>query len=157
MASTYEEMPMVRTESQPGESRVGMREATLEPPTEASRGRRPKTPFAVVGVLMALLVVGGVMLAQVVERSAEAPDPPAQVEGVTGEEMTDTELSHRLQLDAARQAKLATASRMTDAEQSMRQHLDAARKARLATASRMTDAEQSMRRQAADAREAASR
>jgi hypothetical protein len=148
---------MVRTDSRSGKASVGTREATLEPPMEVSRDRRPSAPVAVVGVLVALLVGGGVVLALVVDGGAEAPDAPAQEAGIAGAEMTDAEMSVRLHLGAAREARLATASRLTDAERSVRLHLDAAREARLATASRLTDAERSVRLHLDATRSAASR
>ena len=148
---------MVKTESQPSEGRIGTRAATREAPTTVSRARPPWPPLTVVGVLIALVVAGGFMLARVVGDGGAAPEVPAQVGGVTGAEMADAERSLRLHLDTAREARLATASRMTDAEESMRLHLDAAREARLATASRMTDAEESMRRHAEAAHEVESR
>ena len=118
---------MVRTDSQPTEARVGAREATLEAPTAVSRDRWRWTPAVVVGVLIALFVVGGVILALVVQGGGEAPDAPAQLEGVAGAQMTDAERSMRLHAETAREARLATASRMTDAERSMRLHAEAAR------------------------------
>ncbi|CAN5442198.1 hypothetical protein BH23ACT6_BH23ACT6_26570 [soil metagenome] len=118
---------MVRTDSQPGKASVGTREANPEAPMEVSRDRRPSTLVAVVGVLIALLVGGGVVLALVVVDGAEAPDAPAQEAGIAGAQMTDAEMSVRLHLGTARDARLATASRLTDAERSVRLHLDAAR------------------------------
>ena len=118
---------MVKTEFQPSEGRVGTRGATREAPTTVSRARRTWLPLAVVGVLIALLVVGGVVLARVAGDGGAAPDVPAQVEGIAGAELTDAEQSLRLHLDAAREARLATASRMTEAEESMRRHTQAAR------------------------------
>jgi hypothetical protein len=129
MASTSKEIPMVKTEFQPSEGRVGPREATHEAPTTVSHDRRTWPPLTVIGVLITLLVVGGVVLTRVAGDGGATPDVPAQVEGVMGAEMTDAERSLRLHLDAAREARLATASRMTDAEASMRRHAEARREA----------------------------
>jgi hypothetical protein len=128
LASTHKERLMERTETRPTGAGSDVRDVPLEAPTTVALSRRPRARVAVVSVIVALLVAGGVTVALLAGGGEVAPDAPAQAEGdVTVAGMTDAELSLRLSLEAARDARLAAASRMTDAERSLRMHLEAAR------------------------------
>lgn len=119
---------MVSTESQPTGGDVRTREAPTRPDASVAPHRQPRTRVAMVGVLLAVLLVGAGVAVALLVAGGDAPDAVGQVEGgIPGADMTDAERSLRLHLEAAREARLATASRMTEAERSLRLHQEAAR------------------------------